>query len=60
MYDDNSYRYEYVIFSDLARKQNVAQYLDNREFYGYITFAETKEDVANLGWLQTVENWIKN
>lgn len=43
-YDDESWRYEYVIFSHSARKQNIAQYLDNRKIYGYISFAETQEE----------------
>ncbi|HLJ31372.1 MAG TPA: hypothetical protein VKU36_02960 [Candidatus Babeliales bacterium] len=43
-YDDESARYEYVIFSDVARKQNIPQYLDNRTVYGYISFAENQED----------------
>ena len=50
-YDDGSHRYEYVIFSDTARKQNIPQYIDNREIYGYITFAE------NEHWLQA-EPWL--
>lgn len=44
-YDDESWRYEYVIFSDSARKQNIAQYIDNRKTYGYISFAETKQEL---------------
>ena len=43
-YDDESYRYEYVIFSDVARKQNIPQYIDNRKIYGYVSFAENKEE----------------
>lgn len=43
-YDDNSYRYEYVIFSDVLRKQNIPQYIDNRIEYGCISFATTKEE----------------
>jgi hypothetical protein len=39
-YDDGSGRYEYVIFSDVLRKKNIGQYYDNREFYGFITFAD--------------------
>lgn len=50
-YDDNSYRYEYVIFSDSARKQNIPQYLDNRKVYGRITFAENQEDFEKEPWL---------
>lgn len=38
-YDDNSYRYEYVIFSDSARKNNINQYFDTRELYGYCSFS---------------------
>ena len=44
-YDDESWRYEYVIFSDSARKQNIAQYIDNRTIYGYISFAENKDEL---------------
>lgn len=43
-YDDESWRYEYVIFSDSARKNNIPQYFDNRKIYGYISFAETQEE----------------
>jgi hypothetical protein len=38
-YDDNSYRYEYVVFSDNLRKKGIPQYLDNREVYGGILFS---------------------
>jgi tetratricopeptide (TPR) repeat protein len=37
---DASGRHEYVVFSESARKARVPQYLDNRQVYGYITFAE--------------------
>ena len=37
-YEDGSDRYEYVVFSESARKSLVPQYLDNRQVYGYITF----------------------
>lgn len=43
-YDDESARYEYVIFSDNARKHSIAQYIDNRTIYGYISFAENTEE----------------
>lgn len=36
-YDDGSGRYEFVIFSDSARKAGVPQYVDNRQVYGHIT-----------------------
>jgi glycosyltransferase involved in cell wall biosynthesis len=39
-YEDESGRHEYVIFSDVARKAAIPQYLDNRQVYGYITFSE--------------------
>ena len=45
-YDDESYRYEYVIFSHSARQRNIPQYIDNRRFYGYLTFAESAEEFA--------------
>lgn len=51
-YDDGSFRYEYVIFSDVARKKKIAQYLDNREVYGYITFAENESALRTEPWLQ--------
>lgn len=39
-YQDASGRHEYVVFSASARKAGVPQYFDNRQVYGYITFAE--------------------
>jgi hypothetical protein len=39
-YDDESGRYEYVIFSDFLRKKKIGQYLDNRRVFGFISFAE--------------------
>jgi len=44
-YDDNSYRYEYVIFSDCLRKAGVDQYIDNTIFYGFINFCTTIEEM---------------
>ncbi|MCB8877473.1 glycosyltransferase [Acidisoma silvae] len=38
-YADKTERHEYVIFSESARKAGIPQYLDNRQTYGYITFA---------------------
>ena len=40
---DGTYRHEYVVFSDTLRKRDIPQYLDNREVYGHITFATTRE-----------------
>jgi hypothetical protein len=42
-YDDNSSRYEYVIFSDTFRKKGIRQYIDNRHTYGFITFTDTRD-----------------
>lgn len=39
IYDDDSYRYEYVIFSDNLRKKKIPQYLDSRKVYGRISFS---------------------
>jgi hypothetical protein len=47
-YDDKSGRHEYVIFSDVLRKNGIVQCLDNTEKYGYITFAETKEELDKI------------
>ena len=49
-YDDLSYRYEYVIFSDQARKAGVQQYLDNRQIYGRITMAEDRVGFVSEPW----------
>jgi len=51
-YDDDSWRYEYVIFSDSARKNNIPQYLDNRKTYGYLTFAENEQEFTKESWVQ--------
>lgn len=50
-YDDESARYEYVIFSDTARKKNIPQYIDNRTLYGYISFAETQQELQKEPFL---------
>jgi hypothetical protein len=51
-YDDDSYRYEYVIFSDSLRKAGIAQFLDNREIYGFTSFSSTQEDLqAEMAYL---------
>lgn len=38
-YDDDSYRFEYVVFSDVLRKAGIPQYLDTRKIYGMISFS---------------------
>jgi hypothetical protein len=52
VYDDESHRYEYVIFSHFLRKKNIPQLLDNRIFYGIIEFSESSEQLK--GQLETV------
>ncbi|MBI2353078.1 glycosyltransferase family 2 protein [Candidatus Dependentiae bacterium] len=59
LYDDDSYRYEYVIFSDQARKKRITQYIDNRDVYGMITFATNKEELEKEGIEQEVLSWFK-
>lgn len=49
-YDDASYRYEYVIFSDCARKAGVSQYIDNRQVYGRVTMSEDREGFVGEPW----------
>ena len=56
-YDDDSYRYEYVIFSDSARKSNVNQYLDTRELYGYCSFST---DSATFAQEETLQNFLRS
>jgi Glycosyl transferase family 2 len=49
-YDDESYRYEYVIFSDNARKKGIPQYLDTRQVYGNLTLCDTDEQLRQEPW----------
>lgn len=53
VYDDNSGRYEYVIFSDSLRKAGIPQYIDNREKYGLISFSTNADELQ--GELKTPE-----
>lgn len=50
-YDDESCRYEYVIFSDNARKKEIPQYLDTTDVFGYVTFAESAHELIGESWL---------
>ncbi|MDP4099369.1 glycosyltransferase family 2 protein [Paenibacillus sp. P96] len=43
-YDDDSARFEYVIFSQGLRNAGIPQYIDNRRIYGALTFVDTAED----------------
>jgi hypothetical protein len=46
-YEDGSKRYDYVVFGDSMRKANIPQYIDNRYFYGSLTFCDTVEAFAS-------------
>lgn len=62
VYDDKSYRYEYVIFSDVLRKCGIPQYFDNRQFYGFIVFSDNSEKMENdlnVTWKQTITEHFK-
>lgn len=50
-YSDKTDRHEYVIFSHIARKKRIPQYLDARKIYGRITFAETTQELAQEDWI---------
>ncbi len=50
-YDDNSDRYPYVIFSDVARKTGIRQYIDTRSTKGRITFAENAQALIGEPWI---------
>lgn len=43
-YCDDSDRYEYIIFSETLRKNNIPQYIENSEKYGYLSFSESEKD----------------
>ena len=43
-YSDGTSRHEYVIFSDVLRRQGIPQFLDTRKVYGYLTFATCLQD----------------
>nr|WIL05055.1 glycosyltransferase family 2 [Pithovirus mammoth] len=48
VYDDDSSRHEYVIFSDNLRKKKIPQYIDNRHDYGFLTFADTFQQLLQV------------
>jgi hypothetical protein len=57
-YDDESYRYEYVIFSHLLRKKRIEQYLDNRTHYGVISFNSKKEELIDYLKKLGCQEWL--
>ena len=50
-YYDGSGRYEYVIFSETLRKAGIPQYIDNRRYYGKLTFCNTAEEFQAVNML---------
>jgi len=42
-YLDQTDRFEYVIFGESARKNNIPQYIDNRKVWGYLTLSENAD-----------------
>jgi hypothetical protein len=47
-YEDGSDRYDYVVFSESARRAGIPQYLDNREVYGWLNTGEDPTVAARL------------
>lgn len=47
-YDDNSYRHEYVIFSEKMRKSNIPQYINNIKFYGFLVLCNSKDYSSHI------------
>lgn len=47
-YEDGSGRHEYVVFSASARAANIAQCLDNRQVYGFLTLDENANSCEAL------------
>lgn len=56
-YDDGTGRFEYAIFSDSARKAGVQQYIDNRRFWGVLTFADGHPDNGGPNLPRCVNPW---
>lgn len=54
-YSDTSKRHEYVIFSESARINNIPQFLDTRFVYGFISFADTLEELQSELWVNKFE-----
>jgi FkbM family methyltransferase len=43
-YDDDSRRYEFLVFSDLLRKAGIPQFVDNRRDYGRLVQCASEQD----------------
>ena len=52
-------RYEYIIFSESLRKNNIPQFIDNTCEYGFLTFSEGNEEVIKNIYLhnKTIYNF---
>jgi hypothetical protein len=64
-YDDNSKRYEYVIFSDGLRNNKIEQYIDNRMFYGFLVIcnedylkSENYEEEITTKWSDSLTKYF--
>ena len=47
-YDDNSYRYEYVIFSEKMRNSDIGQYIINENFNGFLVLCDSHEYPSHI------------
>ena len=56
-YEDGSERFDYVIFSDSARRAGIPQYIDNRQVYGYLTLHDDDPAVV-ARQLTTLAKWF--
>ena len=53
-YLEESDRWEYMVFSESARKKGIPQYLDNRNIYGVLTLSENYK--ASKWWFDYLKN----
>lgn len=55
---DGTDRHEYVIFSSNLRTNNIKQYLDNRNIYGYISSKDDIDGLKNENWIDEFQSVI--
>jgi hypothetical protein len=53
-YTEESDRWEYMVFSESARKQGIPQYLDNRRIWGVLTLTENEK--ACRWWMDSLKD----
>jgi hypothetical protein len=53
-YTEESDRWEYMVFSESARKQGIPQYLDNRRIWGVLTLTENEK--ACRWWMDNLKD----